>query len=228
MLDPRLYRVAFVPVLLALLVAAFSLQDRPRPVGTSQSPEGFDGFRAQQTLENDLSRYADRRPGSAADAQMAAFVAAQLRRSVPGTVEEHRYTAKTIDGKRDLVDVVATRPGQPGPGLVVVAHRDAAAPGSTAELSSTAALLELARVAADGRLRRTITFISTSGGSGGFAGAGEEARRLGDRADAVLVLGSAAAAKGRHPEVGGASSCSAPCCARGTPSWGPRAARPVR
>src|SRR3954468_6682461 len=162
MLDPRLYRVAFVPVLLALLVAAFSLQDRPRPVGTNQSPEGFDGIRAQQMLDDDLSRFTDRRPGSAGDDALAAFVARQLRRTVPGTVEEHRYRAETIDGKRDLVDVVATRPGQPGPGLVVVAHRDAAdadrAHPAKAQLSATAALLELARVAADGRLRRTITF----------------------------------------------------------------------
>jgi hypothetical protein len=207
MLDPRLYRVAFVPVLLALLVAAFSLQDRPRPVGTNQSPEGFDGIRAQQTLDEDLApRFPDRRPGSAGDERLAAYVAAQLRRSVPGTVEEHRYRAKTIDGKRDLVDVVATRPGQPGPGLVVVAHRDAAARGAKAELSATAALLELARVAADGRLRRTITFISTTGGSGGFAGASEQARRMIDRADAVLVLGSMGGVKSRHPFVVGASN----------------------
>ena len=210
MLDPRLYRVAFVPVLLALLVAAFSLQDRPRPVGTNQSPEGFDGIRAQQMLDDDLSRFTDRRPGSAGDEALARFVAAQLRRTVPGTVEEHRYQAETIDGKRDLVDVVATRPGQPGPGLVVVAHRDAAdsdpAHPAKAELSATAALLELARVAADGRLRRTITFISTSGGSGGFAGATEEARRLGGRADAVLVLGSVGGPRGRRPYVVAASN----------------------
>src|SRR4051794_33789259 len=209
MLDPRLYRVAFVPVLLALLVAAFSLQDRPRPVGTSQSPEGFDGIRAQQMLDTDtdLRRFADRRPGSAGDEAIAGFVAAQLRRSVRvGTVEEHRYTADTIDGERDLVDVVATRPGQPGAPLVVVAHRDAAARGSQAELSATAALLELARVAADGRLRRTITFISTTGGSGGFAGASEQARRMLDRADAVIVLGSMATPKGRHPYVVSASN----------------------
>jgi hypothetical protein len=206
MLDPRLYRVAFVPVLLALLVAAFSLQDRPRAVGTSQSPEGFDAIRAQQTLTDDLSRFVDRRPGSTGDEQLAAYVAGQLRQSVPGTVEEHRYTAETIDGKRDLVDVVATRPGQPGPGLVVVAHRDAAGRGAQAELSATAALLELARVAADGRLRRTITFISTTGGSGGFAGASEQARRLADKADAVLVLGAVGSPLGRRPLVVGFSN----------------------
>jgi hypothetical protein len=206
MLDPRLYRVAFVPVLLALLVAAFSLQDRPRAIGTTLTADGFDGVRAQQTLDDLARHYPDRRPGSAADARMAGEIAATLRRTVPGTVEEHRFRGETIDGKRDLVDVVATRPGVPGPGIVVVAHRDAVAGPAKAELSATAALLELARVAADGRLRRTITFISTSGGSGGFAGAREEARRMGGRADAVLVLGDVGGARGRRPFVVGFSN----------------------
>ena len=178
MLEPRLYRVAFVPVLLALLVAAFSLQDRPRPIGTTQAPEAFDEIRADQTLDDLARRFPVRRPGDAADTRLAGEIASRLRQTVPGTVEEHHFQGDTIDGERDLVDVVATRPGVPGPPIVVVAHRDAAKPGSKAELSATAALLELARVAADGRLRRTITFISTSGGSGGFAGAREEARRL--------------------------------------------------
>lgn len=202
MLDPRLYRVAFVPVLLALLVAAFSLQDRPRPIGTTFTPEAFDNIRAQQTLDYLRGHFADRRPGSEGDEQLARFVAQQLRATVAaGTVVEHRYRATTVDGKRDLVDVIASRPGVPGPGLVVVAHRDAAHPGSAAELSATAALLELARVATDGRLRRTITFISTSGGSSGATGASEEAQRLAETADAVLVLGPVGAATTRRPFV---------------------------
>ena len=79
--------------------------------------------------------------------------------------------------------MIARQVGAPGPELVVVAHRDAARPGSAAELSGTAALLELARVVAGGRLRRTITFVSTSGGSGGAAGARDLARRLGRQPD---------------------------------------------
>jgi hypothetical protein len=204
MLEPRLYRVAFVPVLLALLVAAFSLQDRPRPIGTTQAPEAFDEIRAEQTLADLVRRFPVRRPGDAADARLAGEIAARLRQTVPGTVEEHHFKGDTIDGERDLINVVATRPGAPGPPIVVVAHRDAAKPGSEAELSATAALLEIARVAADGRLRRTVTFISTAGGSGGFAGAREAARRIGPthpRADAVLVLGAVGGASTRRPFV---------------------------
>lgn len=201
MLDPRLYRVAFVPVLLALMVAAFSLQDRPRAIHTTFTAEAFGGVEAANTLDDLERAYARRRPGSSGDQALARLVAQRLRASVPGIVEVHRYRADTVAGSRDLVDVVASRPGAPGPGLVVVAHRDAAATGSKAELSSTAALLELASVAADGRLRRTITFISTDGGSGGFAGASEEARRLEERADAVLVLGDVGSVRWRRPFV---------------------------
>jgi len=205
MLDPRLYRVAFVPALLALLVAAFSISERPAPVRTTLAPDTFMGTTAMETLERLAARYPSRRPGSEGDHRLAAEVASELRRLVPGTVEERRFTGRTIDGRRELVDVIATRPGQPGPGLVVVAHRDAVGEDARAELSGTAALLELARVAGSGRLRRTVTFISTSGGTGGFAGAREEVRRMTSRAAAVIVLGDMASAQARRPFVIGAS-----------------------
>lgn len=205
MLDPRLYRVAFVPALLALLVAAFSIGDRPRPVRTTLAPDTFQGANAMTTLNELASRYPNRRPGSAGDDALASYVAGELRRLVPGTIEVHRFRGRTIDGRRNLVNVVATRPGRPGPGIVVVAHRDAAGTDARAELSGTAALLELARVAGNGRLQRTITFISTTGGSGGFAGAREAARRMGARANAVIVLGDLASARPRRPFVVGFS-----------------------
>src|SRR3954471_21468210 len=90
--------------------------------------------------------------------------------------------------------------GAPAPELVVVAHRDAAARGAAAELSATATMLELARVVAGGRLRRTVTFVSTSGGSGGAAGARDLVHRLsGNPIDAVLVLGDVGSRDPRRP-----------------------------
>ena len=38
------------------------------------------------------------------------------------------FEAETADGKRRLTTVIARQVGQPGPGLVVVAHRDALGP----------------------------------------------------------------------------------------------------
>lgn len=211
MLDPRLYRAALVPLLLAVIVCAFSLQNRPEAVQTTLPPDAFDARGAMARLTDLGDRFADRRPGGGDDEALAAEVAARFRelsgpRRADGLdafpVRVERFRADTIDGPRELTTVIARRAGAPGPGLVVVAHRDAAARGSRAELSGTAALLELARVASEVQLRRTITFVSTSGGSGGSAGARTLARQLaGDPAGAVLVLGDMAGERVRKPFV---------------------------
>ncbi|MCW2959205.1 MAG: hypothetical protein JWP18_2008 [Solirubrobacterales bacterium] len=209
MLDPRIYRASFLPVLLALLAVAFALQDRPRPIGTTLAPDAFVGPTAGALLDDLEAAFPDRRPGSVGDEALSRRVAAELRRALqPGgevrtssVVRVQRFSGRTIDGTRDLVNVIATRPGRPGPGIVVVAHRDAAERGSRAELSGTAALITLAQIAGSGRLRRTITFVSTSGGSGGAAGAGAAVDELQNRPDAVLVLGDMASAQTHKPYV---------------------------
>jgi hypothetical protein len=109
------------------------------------------------------------------------------------------FEGETIDGERRLTTVIARQVGRPGPGLVVVAHRDAARRDARAELSATAMMLELARVVAGGQLRRTVTFVSTSGGSGGAAGAADLAERLGGPTDALLVLGDMGGDVARRP-----------------------------
>ena len=77
-----------------------------------------------------------------------------------------RTVTPSRDG--DLQTVIATRPGQSERRIVVLAHRDA--PG-LADLSGTAALLELARVLKTRELRKTLVLVSTSGATTGFAGA---------------------------------------------------------
>ncbi len=202
----RIYRAALVPVLLAVLVVAFSLEARPRAIGTSLAPDAFDGSAAFATLGDYAERFPARRPGGRDDTRLAERVARDLAVLGPGTVRTYRSSGQTIDGERELTTVVATRPGRPGPGLVVVAHRDAAGAPALAELSGTAALLELARVSAAGRLRRTVSFVSTSGGSGGLEGARAAARRLGRPVDAVLVLGDLASRTVHKPWVVGWSN----------------------
>ncbi len=211
MLDPRLYRAALVPVLVAVLVAAFSLENRPRSVGTTLAPDAFQGPRATTLLGDLASSYPDRRPGDAGDDRLAARIAAELRRTLEGgTVRVERHTGSTPDGRRELTTVFGTRPGRPGPGLVVVAHRDAQGREARAELSGTVAMLELARVTGASRLGRTITFVSTSAGSAGGAGAAHAARRLAEGVagpvSAVLVLGDVAGELVRKPLVTGWST----------------------
>ncbi|MBA2349294.1 MAG: M28 family peptidase, partial [Solirubrobacterales bacterium] len=206
MLDLRVYRAAFVPLLIAVLVAAFSLESQPRAISTSLAPDAFDGEAAFANLGRLTEAFGSRRPGSAEDAALADRVARDLAALGPGTVTRSRTTAQTIDGEQELETVIATRPGKPGPGLVVVAHRDAAGPVSEAALSGTAALLELARVASTGSLSRSITFVSTSGGSGGLAGARAAIDDLDTPVDAVLVLGDVASRSLRKPWVVGWSN----------------------
>jgi hypothetical protein len=203
MLDARIYRAALVPVLLAVIVCAFSLQDRPAPITTTLAPDAFSGPRAAGELAGLADAFPVRRAGDAADAALAARIAGAFRGMEPAyEVSTPSFTGETIDGKRTLTTVLARQVGAPGPELVVVAHRDAAARGAEAELSGTAVMLELARVVAGGRLRRTVTFVSTSGGSGGAAGARDLAGRLGGPIDAVLVLGDMAAGGRRSFALG--------------------------
>jgi len=207
MLDPRVYRAAFVPLLLAILVVAFSLEARPRAIGTTLAPDAFDGAAAFAALGDYAEGFPARRPGDHDDTLLAERIARDLTVLGRGSVRTFREAAQTIDGERELATVVATRPGRrPGPGLVVVAHRDAAGAPAEAELSGTAALVELARVAAAGRLRRTVTFVSTSGGSGGLAGARAAVAHLPQPVDAVLVLGDLASRRIHKPWVVGWSN----------------------
>ena len=200
MLDLRLYRAAFVPVLLAVIVVAFSLHGRPAPLDTTLSADAFDAGAAQQligTWERDPA-LADRRPGAPGDEALAQRVAGALRGGA-FSVSERTFTGRTTEGKRTLRAVTAERTGSSTRKIVVVAFRD----GSRTDegsLADTAALVELAHVLGGRTLNRTIDIVSTSGREGG-AGALDVARHLGGPVDAVLVLSDIAATGSRHPWV---------------------------
>ncbi len=224
MFDGRIYRVAFVPLLLVLVIAGFSLEGRPAPLRSTLAPDAFSGPRAFADLQALARRFPDRRPGSVGDDELAAYVAQTLRGlgapttpapttaapttpapTTPGggfQVSTHRFQAQTVDGARTLTTVVAQRPGSTGLSpIAIVAHRDAVGRGSPAELSGTAALLELARVFSQSETRRTIVLVSTSGGSGGYAGASDFAERDGRALDAAIVLGDLAGEVAHRPFV---------------------------
>lgn len=207
MFDGRIYRAAFVPLLLVLVIAGFSLTSRPAPLSSTLAPEAFDGARAFANLQTLAKRFPDRQPGSVGDDQLAAEIANTLR-GLSGTagggfqVSTRVIHAQTIDGARALSTVIAERPGSSDESpIAIVAHRDAVGYGSTAELSGTAALLELARVFSHSETRRTIVLVSTSGGSGGYAGAADFAQHGAPPLDAAIVLGDLAGAIARKPFV---------------------------
>ena len=178
-----------------LVVAAFSLRELPGPREAPLGPEAYRPADALSELRALAERHPRRRAGSSGDGALADDVAGELRRAARGMVIRRRVeSGDTPDGRRRLVEVEATLPGPPGAELVVVAHRDSVRADARAELSGTAAMIELARAIGRGRPQRTVRFVSVSGGSGGgLAGATRVARRLDPaRVRAVLVLGDLA------------------------------------
>jgi hypothetical protein len=177
MLNGRLYRVAFVPFALALAVASFSLTARPQPLTSTLAPDAFEGAPALAELQSLAAEFPQRRPGSPGDGALAKKIAQTLEGlGAPGhggfEVTTHEFQAQTAEGERTLSTVIARRAGSSGGApIVILAHRDAHASGARPELSGTAALIELARVFAARETQRTIVLVSTSGGSGGSAGA---------------------------------------------------------
>ncbi len=213
MLNWRLYRAALLPVALALAIAGFSLHARPPALTSSLAPDAFEGARAFAELESLAREYPDRRPGSEGDDRLAAHIAAVLESlgaANAGGFTVHRYTfrARTASGEQTLTNVVAQRPGstEEEP-LLIVAHRDSATAGNgRAELSGTAALLELARVFAARETRREIVLASTSGGSSGDGGVTALIKDRPQLAaigpfDAAIVLGDVAGARPHAPFV---------------------------
>jgi hypothetical protein len=225
-LDVRVYRAAFLPALLALFVVAFSLEGRPSPVRTRAVADAFDparaygNVRARDSLLQLGDAFPERRPGSAGDAALAARVE-EVMHAAGFQVQRKTEQGRTVDGETELETVVGVRPGLSNRRIVVIAHRDSLDSPGLADLSGTAALLELARIFRTrapesereatepgkpqliGRdLRRTLVLVSTSGGSGGAAGARAWAREQDAAAiDGVLVLGDMASAEWRKPWV---------------------------
>jgi hypothetical protein len=206
-LNGRIYRAAFVPLILALAIAGFSLQAPATPLTATLAPDAFDGALAFAELRTLADRFPGRRPGSQGDRELTARIAQTLQR-LGGTaaggfsVSTRQVQASTIDGQRTLTTVIARRPGiTGGSAIVLLAHRDAAGRGALAELSGTAVLLELARVLAASETQRPVIVLSASGGSGGDAGAANFAADYGQPVAGAIVLGDLAGASAHKPFV---------------------------
>ena len=129
-------------------------------------------------------------------------------------------------GKQPLETVVGVRAGLSSHRIVVMAHRDSLGSPALAELSGTAALLEMARVFKARDLRSTLVLVSTSGGSAGAAGARDFAEpptaRSTPRSCSATSPAAASTSRGscRGPTASGrrrwgsAARSRARCCAR--------------
>jgi hypothetical protein len=196
-LDPRIYRAAFFPILLVLVLVGFSLREQPPPVTTTLAPDAFDGGSAFRQLDALAAAAPSREPGSAGDERIASRVREGLRAS-GFEVSVRRFEAQTSVGARRVETVVGQRTGFSSRRILVVAQRDAIAGPGRAQLSGTAALLELARVLGARTLDRTLVLASVSGGP---AAAQELAQHPGGPVDAVIVLGDMAGTETVQPLV---------------------------
>ena len=200
MLDPRIYRMGLIPVVLAVFVLAFSLGDQPAPLSTTLVPDAYSGASAYQTMQSLAKEFPRRAPGSPADRALASYVARQLGAQNTFKVSTSSFRGTTVNGPRTLENVVGVRAGQENGAIVVVAQRDAVGSPSDAQLSGTAVLLALANVLSGETLQHTVVLASTTGSAGG-AGPIALARSLPQPVDAVIVLGDLAGTNVREPIV---------------------------
>lgn len=203
MIEPRIYRAAFLPALLVLVLVAFSLEPPPRALDQGLAADAlFEGTTAIHTVRSIVAEAPDRSAGSRGDQLTAQRVSAAFR--------DHGFTTSVDrwnqDGK-DLVNVIGRRPGSSGRQIVVLAERDSHrtpdAPGSAAD---TAALIEFARTFEGRASDSTLVLASVDGGSMGSAGAQRFAGQIGSNVEAVIVLSDLGARHSRGPIVVGWSN----------------------
>jgi hypothetical protein len=199
MLDPRIYRMGLLPLVLAVIVLAFSLSDQQGAATSTLAPDAFNGGNAFAKLNAIARKYPSRRPGSPGDMALAASIADQLRGNF--SVSTDRFQGRTLDGTRPLENVVGLRAGQQNGSIVIVADRDALGSTAAAQVSGTAVLLELAQDLSGETLQHTVVLASVDGAPGA-AGAARLARTLQQPVDAVIVLGDLAGTGVREPVVG--------------------------
>ena len=189
MIEPRVYRAAFLPAVLAVVLAMFSLESRPRPLPQGLAADVlFDGRQAAITANGIADRAPDRRAGTRGNRATAELVAetftrARLRRWSATRSAARAATWSTWSGRR---------PGRRREQVVVVAARDAPGPPDRAgSAADTAALMELARVFEGRSSERTLVLASVDGGRLGQVGARRLAGRLkasDEEVAAVLVV----------------------------------------
>ncbi len=201
MIEPRVYRLAFLPALLALVLTMFSLQSRPRPLPQGLAADVlFDGRLAALETARIAEREPDRRPGRAGNRRTAERVAELLDARGFPEPELQRFS----HAGRELVNVIARRAGQLRRQIVIVAARDAAVvPEATGSAADTAALVELARVFEGRPSRKTLVLASVDGSNLGEVGTSRLLSELPspEMVDGLLVMSDLASPTRRGPFV---------------------------
>lgn len=204
--DLRLYRLAWLPALLAVVILMFSLEGAPSAIESATPPGAFEPDRAARLARQIEAQAPDREPGSDGDELVADLVAEQFKLVAAGATTEQRFDAETEAGEASVRNVLLTLPGDTDTTLVVLAPRDAQhAPAAASSAAATGLLVELAHALGVSGHEKTIVFASTSGGA---AGATELLDQLPERGtvEAVVTVSQPGAAAPRAPFVVATSS----------------------
>src|SRR3954454_13651651 len=167
-IEPRIYRAAFLPALFALVLVAFSLGSPPHAAPQGLAADAlFEGVGTVTLVRDIAATTPDRRAGHPGDTAVAS--------RVKQTFVSHGF-ATTIDRFQQdgtkLTNVIGRRPGSTNKQIVVMAARDAATvPDESGSAADTAALIEFARVFEGRASKRTLVLASVDGGQLGDAGA---------------------------------------------------------
>jgi hypothetical protein len=204
-IEPRIYRAAFLPVLFALVLVAFSLESPPKAAPQGLAADAlFEGVGTASVVRDIATTTPDRRAGRPGDAAVASRVKQTFLSHGFSTTVDHFDQ----DGTR-LVNVIGRRPGSTNKEIVVMAARDAATvPDEAGSAADTAALMEFARVFEGRASTKTLVLASVDGGQLGDAGARHFADTLSGSGDveAVIVLSDLGATRSSGPLVLGWSN----------------------
>ena len=177
--DVRLYRAAFLVLVLPLLIGAFSIL-RPTAFPAPLLPPADSTSATLQLAEYLAGTYPDRAPGTSGSVRAATWLTNELRSTgLPIRSESWSATIPGL-GKVRLRNIWAIAPGKSPDVIVVMAHRDdtGTGPGANDNATGTAELVELARaytVPSAGQTAvqpmHTLVFLSTDAGVFGGLGA---------------------------------------------------------
>jgi hypothetical protein len=211
--DSRLYRTAFLALVLPLLIGAFTII-RPTALQAPLLPPATSKDATLQLTEQLANHYPDREPGTSGALKAAHWVTNQLHPTgLPLRTDSWDASIPGL-GHVQLQNIWAIAVGKSPDVIVVMAHRDdtGAGPGADDNASGTAALIELAR--AYTRLSsnqvavtptHTLVFLSTDAGVFGGLGALRFAQTWPGRGHIVAVvnLDALAGAGTPHLELAG-------------------------
>ncbi len=197
MIEPRVYRAAFLPAALAVLLVAFSFQARPPALGQGLPGDVLFDVDAAASQARELARVTpDRRVGTDGDRAVADLVRrAFLSRRFATSVDRWEGSGQT-----DMVNVLGRRAGASRRQVLVIAARDAdSVPDLNGSAADTAALLELAHVLGGRAQRKTVVLASVDGSSRGEEGVRRLVEKLDEPelVDAVVVMDELGARRSR-------------------------------